>query len=105
MAVISAPVANRRRFRRRRGLLAGLVLVWLALGALRAPSVASDHFLAIEGPRHVSGLETTAIPAVPPFWVVQVRATVTEPSGASYGAVVITVIEPLTGFTLDFGRG
>jgi hypothetical protein len=106
MAVVS-PALVRPRHRRRRVLLAVLVLLmlWLAVGFLRAPEVATDYLARIESPKGVSQVTASAFPGIPPFWIVTVQGTVTEPSGATYAATQIVWVELVTGWVLTFAAG
>ncbi len=86
-------------------VMAAAVFVWIAAGLLRAPGIARDYLAAMERPKQVSGVSTGLGLAIPPFWSVQVRGTVTESSGASYRSAMILWVEPVTGFVLTVGAG
>jgi hypothetical protein len=92
---------------RRRGLLLilGILLIWLAIGSLRAPAVARDYFAASENPKQVSEVRTSAFPVFPPFWIVQIEGTVTEATGVHYISARILGVEPITGFVIGLGAG
>lgn len=93
--------------RLRRALLAVVVLVllWLAAGFLRAPTIASDYLARMERPKDVSQVTTSAFPGIPPFWIVSVQGTITEASGVSYTSAQIVWVEPVTGWVLAFAAG
>ena len=101
-----------RRPRRRRRTLAIVVaalVVWLAIGAIRAPSVARDYFAHAHGTEAtVSNVELRgAIPLVPPFWGVSVDGDVREPqmTGPGYKSAMLLCIEPITGIVIVCGAG
>jgi hypothetical protein len=89
--------------RRRHVAFVALVLValWLAVGFLRSPSIGVDGLSAFETPRTISAATTTTFPAIPPFFIVQVQATVTEPGGAAYTSSQFLLVEPFTGWTIN----
>jgi hypothetical protein len=76
-------------------------VLWLVVGILRSPSIGADAFAAFEAPRTISAATTTIFPGIPPFFIVQVQATVTEPGGASYTSAQFLLVEPFTGWTLN----
>jgi hypothetical protein len=91
-------------------LIALVVLVgWLVIGAVRAPTVARDYFAAAHG----SGATVTnvdiqgAIPLIPPFWGVSVQGDIQEPQMGSqrYISAMLLCIEPITGWVLVCGAG
>ncbi len=107
MAVLSPVTAVRPHHRRRRVVMVPLALValWLAVGFLRAPAVASACFGRLESPKVVGEVTTSAFPGVPPFWIVSVQGTVTEPSGTTYTAAQVFWVEPITGWVLAVAAG
>lgn len=104
MAALSPVAAVRPHPWRRRILLTvlALVVLWLAVGFLRAPSVASDYLARMENPKGVGEVTTSAWRGIPPFWIVSVQGTITEPSGVTYTAAQIVWVEPVTGWVLTF---
>lgn len=107
MAVPSSDPARRTQSWGRRILPAvlALLVLWLAAGFLRASSVAVDYVVRTESPKGVSDLTTTLAPGIPPFWVVTVRSTVRESTGAHYASSEILWVEPLSGWVLVLARG
>jgi hypothetical protein len=95
-------VPSRRRIIGR--LLVLLIAVWL-LGFLRAPGAAQDALVRTEAGVTVGNIATTTLPAIPPFWIVSIQATITETTGTHYTAATIYLIEPWTGWTLTLGAG
>ena len=102
---MTATLARRRETipRRRRAALwaVGFVVLWLAIGFLRGPALGADAMAAFENPRLVTAVTTTTFPAIPPFMLVQVQATVTEPGGAFYTSAQLFLVEPFTGWTVN----
>jgi hypothetical protein len=89
--------------RRRQVALVALVLValWLVIGFVRSPSIGVDGLATFEAPRTISAATTTTSPFIPPFFIVQIQATVTEPGGAAYTSAQFVLVEPFTGWTID----
>jgi len=90
--------------------LAVAILVWIAIGAFRAPRLAEDALIVSEGRagHATSGVSTEfAGPVIPPLWLVNVGADVTEPGGSApvYRAHQLVLVEPLTGIVIPFGQG
>jgi len=48
---------------------------------------------------------TSAFPGVPPFWIVSVQGTVTEPSRTTCTAAQVVWVEPITGWVLAVAAG
>jgi hypothetical protein len=77
------------------------VALWLVVGFVRGPAIGVDGLAAFEAPRTISAATTTTFPALPPFFIVQVQATVTEPGGAAYTSAQFLLVEPFTGWTVN----
>lgn len=91
-----------RGSRRRVGLAALLLVVlWLVVGFVRAPIVARGYIAAGESPRAEIQIESLSLPVIPPFFVVQADATISEPGGAPYWSRRVLWVEPLTGIVID----
>jgi hypothetical protein len=103
MATVAQSSTSTRVPRRRQVAFVApvLVVLWLVVGILRSPSIGADAFAAFEAPRTISAATTTIFPGIPPFFIVQVQATVTEPGGASYTSAQFLLVEPFTGWTLN----
>ncbi len=103
MATVAQRSTSTHIPRRRQVAFVALVLValWLVVGFLRSPSIGADALAAFEAPRTISSATTTTFPAIPPFFIVQVQATVTETGGASYTSAQFFLVEPFTGWTLN----
>jgi hypothetical protein len=107
--------ATERREERRRWpvWLARAVIVvglWLAFGFVRAPAVARDWLARqyiVHGQAVVNVAAKTAVPLVPPFWLVDVRGDVIEAGGTApvYTSAQLLMVEPITGTVLVFGQG
>lgn len=105
---VSAPARQARATSQRHAVLLtvpALVVLWLTVGFLRAPMVASDYLARMERPKYVSDVTTSAFPGVPPFWIVSVQGMITEASGATYTAAEIVWVEPVTGWAVTFAAG
>jgi hypothetical protein len=94
----SAPVRRRRRVA---FVAVVLVALWLVVGFVRSPSIGVDGLAMFEAPRTISAAATTTFPAIPPFFIVQVQATVTEPGGAAYTSSQVFLVEPFTRWTIN----
>jgi hypothetical protein len=86
-------------------MLLAVVVLWVAVGFLRAPGIAQAYIAQMERPKQVSQVSTMVGPAIPPFWAVEVQARVTEATGTSYTSARILWVEPITGFVLTMGAG
>jgi hypothetical protein len=97
----------RPRSRLRRVLVAALVLVvlWVVLGVVRAPAVARDYYRSKQGGAQVTDIEQVVFPALPPFWGVSIRGTITESTGTSYPSVMLLWVEPFSGVVVPMGAG
>ncbi len=87
--------------------VAPVAILWLGLGFVRAPAIARE-FLARESPGAAIDVQTVSVfPALPPFFVVQLEGTNTEPGAVSPGYAFgrILAIEPLTGFVISLASG
>jgi hypothetical protein len=89
---------------RRLGLLVAIVGAWLVVGFLRAPGLAANAETVFESPQVVSNIRTTTFPALPPFMVVQVEATIGGPSGPAYASSQTYLIEPFTGWFVNLSH-
>lgn len=88
--------------------MAVVLAVWLALGLLRAESVARAYYARAHGlGAHVVNVEANLQPAVPPFWSIEIHGDVIEPGQTGPGAIsaMILWIEPLTGWVIVMGAG
>lgn len=102
------------RSTRRRGSRVGLVLVvvlvsWLAAGVLRAEAGAHDYFARAHGAGGtIIGVEIHAVvPAIPPFWAVNISGEVMEAGaiGPGYISAMWLWVEPLTGWVIVLAAG
>jgi hypothetical protein len=105
-AVRPAPTRRSGRAYLRVGLaIVGLLLAaWVALGVLRAESVARAYFAAAHGGGATLANVTIegSGPAIPPFWSVRISGDVVETGQTTpvYRSHLILWVEPLSGWAL-----
>jgi hypothetical protein len=97
------------RFARVVVVLVVVLAGWLAIGFVRAESVARDYFA------HSAGASSTVVdvqvltlsPALPPFWAVNITGGVIEggATGPAYRSAMWLWVEPVTGWVVVFGQG
>jgi len=89
-------------------VLAVVLAGWLALGLLRAASVARDYYAREQSlGAQVIHIEARLQPAVPPFWGVEIHGEVIEAgkTAPGYISAMILWVEPLTGWVIVMGAG
>lgn len=85
------------------GAVLAALAVWMLVGVLVAPEAGEAYFARMDGSDLITNATTSTVPAIPPFWIVQMKGTVTEPSGLRYTSVQVVLIEPLTGVGIALG--
>lgn len=87
----------------------GIVVLWLGLGAIRAPAVARDYFTRVAGEgATVTSLNYGAVvPFPPPFWYVAIDGLVQQAgtTGPGYHGAELLLVEPISGWVLVLGAG
>lgn len=97
-----AAMRRRRRLLRDIGaVIVVLIAAWLVLGFVRAPGPADAAFGSAYPTYRIDQLETTTIPAVPPFFIVHVSGAIHTGERFWEPRDQLFLVEPLTGWTIN----
>jgi hypothetical protein len=93
---------------RRLRLVFVFVLLWVAIGLIRAPAIARDYFTRAAGAgANVVKINNGLGPPIPPFWFVSIDGEVTEAGGTGpgYHGAMLLLVEPISGWVIVMGAG